>query len=171
MLCKDHFVQVASESIELQMLLFPNALCCSLYEPNCVCAVTKFFTKFLPANNLFQLLRVTRKCSCTSAGNAQAQLHLLDDQQRAFGINNISNYVDRVCMYSILSLTMISNDLSMTFDCKFLKTLNLSHSMITLSKLHQHPLNFVKKKTFWLYFNNDPNRPLDDLWPQLHEHP
>ena len=50
---------------ELQMLLFPNALCCSLYERNCVCAVTKIFTKFLPANNFCQLLRVTRKRSCT----------------------------------------------------------------------------------------------------------
>ena len=73
------------------MLLFPNALCCSLYERNCVCAVTKNLTKFLPANNFGQLLRVTRKHSCTSAGNAQAQLHLRDDQQRAFGISNISN--------------------------------------------------------------------------------
>ena len=73
------------------MLLFPNALCCSLYERNCVCAVTKIVTKFLPADNFCQLLRVTRKRSCTSAGNAQAQLHLRDDQQRAFGISNISN--------------------------------------------------------------------------------
>ena len=73
------------------MLLFPNALCCSLYERNCVCAVTKIFTKFLPANNFCQLLRVTRKRSCTTAGNAQAQLHFRDDQQRAFGISNISN--------------------------------------------------------------------------------
>ena len=77
--------------IQLQMLLFPNALCCSLYERNCVCAVTKIFTKFLPANNFCQLLRVTRKRSCTSAGNAQAQLHFQDEQQRAFGISNISN--------------------------------------------------------------------------------
>ena len=74
------------------MLLFPNALCCSLYERNCVCTVTKIFTKFLPANNFCQLLRVTRKRSCTSAGNAQAQLHFRDDQQRAFGISNISNF-------------------------------------------------------------------------------
>ena len=75
----------------VQMLLFPNALCCSLYERNCVCAVTNIFTKFLSANNFCQLLRVTRKHSCTSAGNAQAQLHYRDDQQRAFGISNISN--------------------------------------------------------------------------------
>ena len=78
------------------MLLFPNALCCSLYERNCVCAVTNIFTKFLPANNCCQLLRVTRKRSCTFAGNAQAQLHFRDDQQRAFGISNISN-----CLMSI----------------------------------------------------------------------
>ena len=73
------------------MLLFPNALCCSLYERKCVWTVTKIFTKFLPANNFCQLLRVTRKCSCTSANNVQAQLHFRDDQQRAFGISNISN--------------------------------------------------------------------------------
>ena len=73
------------------MLLFPNALCCSLYERICVCAVTKIFTKFLPANNFCQLLQVMRKCSCSSASNAQAQLHFRDDQQRAFGISNISN--------------------------------------------------------------------------------
>ena len=72
------------------MLLFPNALCCTLYERNCVCVVTKISTKFLPANNFCQLLRVTHKRSCTSAGNAQAQLHFRDDQQRAFGISNIS---------------------------------------------------------------------------------
>ena len=71
---------------QLQMLLFPNALCCSLYECNCVCAVTKIFTKFLPANNFCQLLRVTRKRSCTSAGNAQAQLHFQDDQQTTEGV-------------------------------------------------------------------------------------
>ena len=53
------------------MLLFPNTLCCSLYERNCVCAVTNIFTQFLPANNFCQLLRVTRKHSCNSAGNAQ----------------------------------------------------------------------------------------------------
>ena len=58
----------------VQMLLFPNALCCSLYECNWVCADGKIFTKFLPANNFCQLLRVTRRRSCTSAGNAQAQL-------------------------------------------------------------------------------------------------
>ena len=81
-----------TEYPQLQMLLFPNALCCSLYERNCVCAVTKIFIKFLPANNFCQLLRVTRKRSCTSASNAQAQLHFRDDQQRAFGISNISNW-------------------------------------------------------------------------------
>ena len=79
------------------MLLFPNALCCSLYERNYVCAVTKIFTKFLPADNFCQLLRVTHKHSCTSAGNTQAQLHFRDDQQRAFGINNISNWANIVC--------------------------------------------------------------------------
>ena len=82
---------------QLQILLFPNALCCSLYERNYVCAVTKVFTKFLPANNFCQFLRVTRKRSCTSAGNAQAQLHFRDDQQRAFGISNISNCVALRC--------------------------------------------------------------------------
>ena len=76
------------------MLLFPNALCCSPYERNYICAVTKIFMKFLPVNNFCQLLRVTRKRSCTSAGNAQAQLHFQDDQQRAFGISNISNWIE-----------------------------------------------------------------------------
>ena len=48
------------------MWLIPNALCCSLYKRNWVCSVTEFFTK-----KISQLLRVTRKRSCTSAGNAQ----------------------------------------------------------------------------------------------------
>ena len=61
---------------QLQMLLFPNALCCSLYEHNCVCAVTKFFTKFLPVNNFCQLLRVTRKRSCTFAMINRGRLEL-----------------------------------------------------------------------------------------------
>ena len=83
------------------MLLFPNTLSCSLYECNCVCAVTKIFTKFLPANNFCQLLRVTRKRSCTSAGNAQAQLHFWDDQQRAFGISNISHCFNQKFYFSL----------------------------------------------------------------------
>ena len=58
---------------------------------NATGAVTKICTKFLPVNNFCQLLRVTHKHSCTSVGNAQAQLHFQDDQQRAFGISNISN--------------------------------------------------------------------------------
>ena len=56
-------VSISTE--ELQMLLFPNALCCSLNERNCVCPFTKIFTKFLPANSFCQLLQVTRKRSCT----------------------------------------------------------------------------------------------------------
>ena len=44
-------------------------------------------------NNICQLLRVTRKRSGTSAGNAQVQFHFRDNQQRAFGISNISNYI------------------------------------------------------------------------------
>ena len=66
----------------------------------------KFFTKFLPANNFCQLLRVMRKCSCTSAGNAQAQLHFRDDQQRAFGISNISNFI-KACI-AFLTWTYIT---------------------------------------------------------------
>ena len=61
-------VKSDTKMLQLQMLLFPNALCCSLYDRNCVYAVTKIFTKILPANNFCQLLRVTRKRSCTSAG-------------------------------------------------------------------------------------------------------
>ena len=40
----------------------------------------------------------------TSAGNAQAQLHFRDDQQRAFGISNISNcfiYGDFTHLYKV----------------------------------------------------------------------
>ena len=70
-------------SKQLQMLLFPNS--------NISVVHYIIFTKFLPANNFCQLLRVTRKLSCTSADNVQAQLHFRDDQQRAFGISNISN--------------------------------------------------------------------------------
>ena len=39
-------------------------------------------SNFLPANNFCQLLRVTRKRSCTSAGNAQAQLHFRINRER-----------------------------------------------------------------------------------------
>ena len=68
--------------LQLHMLLFPNTLCISLYEHNCVCTVTKICPNFLPANNFCQLLRVTRKRSCTSAGNAQAQLHFRINRER-----------------------------------------------------------------------------------------
>ena len=60
------------------MLLIANTLLCSLYKRNCICAVTNFFTR--------------KKLFPTSASNAQAQLHFSDDQQRAFGISNISNW-------------------------------------------------------------------------------
>ena len=101
--------------LQLQMFLFPNALCCSLYECNWVCAVTKSFTKFLPANNFRQLLRVTRKCSCISAGKAQVQLHFQDDQQRAFGISNISNWF-------VMADSRVDTDVLMevAYSCNFL---------------------------------------------------
>ena len=52
---------------QLQMLLFPNALCCSLYERNCVCSLRSH-------QNFYEIF--TRKQFLpTSAGNAQAQLH------------------------------------------------------------------------------------------------
>ena len=51
-----------------------------------------FYEIFTRKQFFCQLLQVTRKRSCTSAGNAQAQLHFRDDQQRAFGISNISNW-------------------------------------------------------------------------------
>ena len=72
------------------MLLIPNALCCSLYKRNCVCAVTNFF---LPAKTF----------SPTSASNAQAQLHFRNDQQRAFEISNISNWVSFKISFSKIS--------------------------------------------------------------------
>ena len=107
--------------LQLQMLIFPNALCCSLYERNCVCAVTKMFTKFLPANNFCQFLRVTRKRSCTSASNAQAQLHFWDDQQRALElatspIGNVSN-----SKYPLLIITKVQLCLCLpAYYCSFL---------------------------------------------------
>ena len=83
-----------------------NCRCCYFQTPSVVhctnatasahCAQSpKFLRNFYPqtaANNFCQLLRVKRKPSCTSVGNAQAQLHFRDDQQRAFGISNISNW-------------------------------------------------------------------------------
>ena len=73
------------------MLLFPNALCCSLYECNCV--VTKIFTckQLLPANNFLPTSAGNPQAQLLFCGRAQAQLHFRDDQQRAFGISNISN--------------------------------------------------------------------------------
>ena len=66
-----------------------NCRCCFFQTPSVVHCMNA--TKFLPTNNFCQHLWVTRKRSCISAGNAQAQLHFRDDQQRAFGISNISN--------------------------------------------------------------------------------
>ena len=85
--------------IKLRAARKRNCRCCFFQTPSVVHCMNatasaqspKFFTKFLPANNFCQLLRVTRKRSCTSAGNTQAQLHFRDDQQRAFGISNLSN--------------------------------------------------------------------------------
>ena len=96
------FIVEGNDWNQLQMLLFPNTLCCSLYEQ-------KMFMKFLPANNFCQLLRVTRKRSCASAGNAQAQLHFRDDQQRAFGISNISNceVLDRLLLQYIKDFVIL----------------------------------------------------------------
>ena len=101
------------------MLLFPNALCCSLYEHNCVYVVTKIFTKFLPADNFCQLLRVTRKCSCTSVGNTQVQLHFRDDQQRAFGISNISNWLNTYTIITIKQKFQIFTKIARK-NCNFL---------------------------------------------------
>ena len=50
------------------------------------------FYEIFTANSFCQLLGVTRKRSCTYASSAQVQLHFQDDQQRAFGISNISNW-------------------------------------------------------------------------------
>ena len=58
------------KDVQKQMLLIPNALCCSLYKRNCVCAVTKFlpakkkktFANFCEhkKNNI-----IHGRCSCT----------------------------------------------------------------------------------------------------------
>ena len=73
----------------------PNCRCCYFQTPSVVhcmnATASAQSAKFLPANNFCHLLRVTRKRSCTSAGNTQVQLHFRNDQQRAFGISNISN--------------------------------------------------------------------------------
>ena len=119
---------------QLQMLLFPNALCCSLYECNCVCAVTKIFTKFLPANNFCQLLRVTRKRSCTSAGNAQAQLHFRDDQQRAFGISNISTGGAGKARFNVATLTYEART----------RPLHVQHTYYRIS-FKQNPFNIISR--------------------------
>ena len=76
------------QMFSLQMLLIPNALCCSLNKHNCVCAVTKFL---LPVKNFFPTSAGNAQAQLHFAGNAQAQLNFRDDQQRAFGMNNISN--------------------------------------------------------------------------------
>ena len=59
---------------------------------------------FLPAKNFSQLLRVTHKRSCTSAGNAQVQLYFRDDQQMAFGISKISHCCFCFLLHSKLTL-------------------------------------------------------------------
>ena len=66
-----------------------NCRCCYFQTPSVVHCMNA--TASAQSNNFCQLLRVTHKRSCTSAGNEQAQLHFRDDQQRAFGISNISN--------------------------------------------------------------------------------
>ena len=69
------------------MLLIPNTLCCSLYNRNCICAVTRF----LSAKNYCQLLPTTAgKIRTEMRRCTQAQLHFRDDQQWALGISKIS---------------------------------------------------------------------------------
>ena len=114
------------------MLLFPNTLCCSLYERNCVCAVTKIFTKFLPANNFCQLLRVTRKRSCTFAGNAQAQLHFRD------GISNIS---------SCNMLTLSLGDMHGTYLCTNAQRCTSQMKLLGLKKMIVYP--FLTDPKYW----------------------
>ena len=90
-----------------------NCRCCYFQTPSVVHCMNvtasaqspKFLRNFYPQTIFCQLLRVTRKRSCTSAGNAQAQLHFRDDQQRAFGISNISNCVIR-CVLSVIGCVM-----------------------------------------------------------------
>ena len=57
----------------VQMFLIPNALCCSLYKRNCVCAVTKFLSakNFMPTS-----AGKTHKRSCTSAMINRGHLEL-----------------------------------------------------------------------------------------------
>ena len=150
-----HFALKFQHFDQLQMLLFPNALCCSLYERNCVCAVTKIFTKFLPANNFCQLLRVTRKRSYTSAGNAQAQLHFRDDQQRAFGISNISNS-------HLIALKCELFDWFPTFHSKYncLNDLVISTQISTFWLITNFVLNF-NILIYSLFFQSNSNILID----------
>ena len=74
-----------------------NCRCCYFQTPSVVHCMNatasaqspKFLRNFYP-QTIFA--NFTRKRSCTSVGNVQAQLHFRDDQQRSFGISNISNY-------------------------------------------------------------------------------
>ena len=45
----------------------------------------------LRSHQNFNEIFIRKQFLLTSTGNAQAQLHFRDDQQRAFGISNISN--------------------------------------------------------------------------------
>ena len=78
---------------KLQMLLFPNALCCSLYEHNCVCASHQNFYEIFTRKQFLPTSAGNAQAQLHFCGNAQAQLHFRDDQQRAFGISNISNCI------------------------------------------------------------------------------
>ena len=94
----------------LQMLLFPNALCCSLYERNCVCAVTKIFTKFLPANKFCQLLRVTRKRSCTFGMINRGRLELAISPIggiRVFADHTRGKKTQTKCVYDLRRFTRV----------------------------------------------------------------
>ena len=76
-------------------------------------------------------------------------------------------------LFKIWPSTVTPNDPKMTSDQKFLHTPKepLVWPMISSPKFHQNLLNHVDEEAFWAYLNNDPKWPLDDLWPQISEHP
>ena len=69
--------------LSLFQKIYCNCRCCYFQTPSVVHCMNATASaqspKFLPANHFCQLLRVTRKRSCTSAGNTQMQLHFRDD--------------------------------------------------------------------------------------------
>ena len=74
-------------------------------------------------------------------------------------------------LFKIWPSTVTPNDPKMTSDQKFLNTQKNLWPRISSPKFHQNLSNHVDEEAFWVHLNNDPKWPLDDLWPQIPEHP